>query len=125
MQQRIITMSNPLGQSILRRCLRPLPNGHPLPCDRGLPPEARRLLKLAYSSNNARQVSGPEANRCREEVLLARNFISKSLYNRDNGYFCTKDVINDLPGPLDFRGMLGEWHYRSVVKQVRWALKIC
>lgn len=50
--------------------------------------------------------------------LLTRDFIAKSLYNQDNGYFSTKDVINDLPGPLEFRNMMGELHYRMDVKQV-------
>lgn len=53
------------------------------------------------------------------EVLLTRDFIAMSLYNRDSGYFSTKDVINHLPGALDFRSMLGEWHYRLAVKQVQ------
>lgn len=51
--------------------------------------------------------------------LLTRDFIAKSLYNQDNGYFATKDVINDLPGPLEFRNMMGELHYRMDVKQVQ------
>lgn len=54
----------------------------------------------------------------RGQVLLTRDFIAQSLYDRDGGYF-TKDVINSLPGPLDFRGMLGEWHYRMALKKVR------
>lgn len=54
-----------------------------------------------------------------EEVLLTGDFIARSLYNRDNGYFSTKDVINHLPGALDFGSMLGEWHYRMAVKQVK------
>ncbi|CAN0206093.1 unnamed protein product [Ectocarpus sp. 6 AP-2014] len=49
--------------------------------------------------------------------LLTRDFIAKSLYNQDNGYFATKDVINDLPGPLEFRNMMGELHYRMDVKK--------
>lgn len=51
--------------------------------------------------------------------LLTRDFIAKSLYNQDNGYFATKDVINDLPGPLEFRNMMGELHYRMDVKKVQ------
>lgn len=51
-------------------------------------------------------------------MLLTRDFIAKSLYNQDNGYFSTKDVINELPGPLEFRSMMGELHYRMDVKQV-------
>lgn len=51
--------------------------------------------------------------------LLTRDFIAKSLYNQDTGYFSTKDVINDLPGPLEFGSMMGELHYRLDVKKVR------
>lgn len=50
--------------------------------------------------------------------LLTRDFIAKSLYNQDTGYFSTKDVINDLPGPLEFGSMMGELHYRLDVKKV-------
>lgn len=50
--------------------------------------------------------------------LLTRDFIAKSLYNQENGYFSTKDVINDLPGPLEFGSMMGELHYRLDVKKV-------
>lgn len=50
-------------------------------------------------------------------VLLTRDFIARSLYSQDTGYFATKDVINDLPGPLEFGSMLGELHYRMDVKQ--------
>lgn len=53
------------------------------------------------------------------KALLTRDFIAKSLYDQKMGYFATKDVINDLPGPLEFRGMLGEMHYRMDVKKVR------
>lgn len=53
----------------------------------------------------------------RADVLLTRNFIARSLYSQDTGYFATKDVINDLPGPLEFGSMLGELHYRMDVKQ--------
>ncbi|CAM9758066.1 unnamed protein product, partial [Hapterophycus canaliculatus] len=49
--------------------------------------------------------------------LLTRDFIAKSLYNQENGYFSTKDVINDLPGPLEFGSMMGELHYRLDVKK--------
>ncbi|CAM9667794.1 unnamed protein product, partial [Discosporangium mesarthrocarpum] len=48
--------------------------------------------------------------------ILTREFIAQSLYNRGNGYF-TNDVINDLSKPLDFRHMLGRWHYRVALKQ--------
>lgn len=60
-----------------------------------------------------------DTSTAREEMLLTRDFIAKSLYNRDSGYFSTKDVINHLPGALDFGSMLGEWHYRMAVRQVR------
>lgn len=49
---------------------------------------------------------------------MTRDFIARSLYNQDNGYFSTKDVINDLPGPLEFGSMMGELHYRLDVKKV-------
>lgn len=49
---------------------------------------------------------------------MTRDFIAKSLYNQDTGYFSTKDVINDLPGPLEFGSMMGELHYRLDVKKV-------
>lgn len=59
----------------------------------------------------------PQGSQYPFEPLLTRDFIAKSLYNRESGYF-TKDVIYDLPGPLDYARLLGEWHYRLVVKQV-------
>lgn len=57
-------------------------------------------------------------------ALLTRDFIAKSLYNQDTGYFSTKDVINDLPGPLEFGSMLGELHYRMDVKKASRVLVI-
>lgn len=58
---------------------------------------------------------------------MTRDFIAKSLYNQDTGYFSTKDVINDLPGPLEFGSMMGELHYRLDVKKVIpvSALRVC
>ncbi|CAM9507492.1 unnamed protein product, partial [Choristocarpus tenellus] len=47
--------------------------------------------------------------------LLTRDFIAQSLYSTD-GYF-TKEVIHDLNEPLDFRGMLGKWHYKLALKK--------
>lgn len=64
----------------------------------------------AHSSNSSEQDALPRA-------LLTRDFIAKSLYNQGTGYFSTKDVINDLPGPLEFGSMLGELHYRMEVKK--------
>ncbi len=58
------------------------------------------------------------APRGQHNGLLTRDFIARSLYNQDNGYFSTKDVINDLPGPLEFGHMMGELHYRLDVKKV-------
>ena len=57
--------------------------------------------------------------------LLTRDFIAKSLYNQDTGYFSTKDVINDLPGPLEFGSMMGEPHYRLDVKKVIPVFDVC
>lgn len=61
----------------------------------------------------------------RQQELLTRDFIAKSLYNQDTGYFSTKDVINDLPGPLEFGSMMGEPHYRLDVKKVHCLLCSC
>lgn len=68
-----------------------------------------RVLQKLYQDTSSEE----------SQVMLTRDFISKSLYNRHNGYFSTKDVINHMPGALDFGGMLGELHYRVAVKQVR------
>lgn len=84
------------------------------------------LRHSSFSSHTEQQLKQPctqdvrAADEC-GEVLLTRDFIARSLYNRDNGYFSTKDVINHLPGALDFRSMLGEWHYRLAVKQVQYS----
>ena len=61
-----------------------------------------------------------QETRALASALLTRDFIAKSLYNQDTGYFSTKDVINDLPGPLEFGSMLGELHYRLDVKKASW-----
>lgn len=84
----------------------------------------RQLARLRRCSLHARspasiKLHSSAAPRHQDGGLLTRDFIAKSLYNQDTGYFSTKDVINDLPGPLEFGSMMGELHYRLDVKKVR------
>lgn len=71
------------------------------------------------TAGNSARSSGRRGDGGCDTVMLTRDFIARSLYNQDTGYFSTRDVINHLPGPLDFGSMLGEWHYRTAVKKVQ------
>jgi hypothetical protein len=50
--------------------------------------------------------------------VLVRDWIRSSLYQSKTGYF-HQDVINTLPQPLAFKGMVGESDYRKAVAKVR------
>lgn len=84
---------------------------------------ARRCILHARSP--ATKLHTSAASRQQQGGLLTRDFIAKSLYNQDTGYFSTKDVINDLPGPLEFGSMMGELHYRLDVKKVPTVFCVC
>ena len=43
--------------------------------------------------------------------ILTREFIQDSLYHPSAGYF-SKDIINSPSTALEFRGFLGEYHYK-------------
>lgn len=80
----------------------------------------RRASSVARNTGTDKTSQGDSDKALYEgtKALLTRDFIAKSLYDQKTGYFATRDVINDLPGPLEFGGMLGEMHYRMDVKKV-------
>lgn len=77
-----------------------------------------RCFNLHARSPATKLHSSAATRQQQDGLLLTRDFIAKSLYNQDTGYFSTKDVINDMPGPLEFGSMMGELHYRLDVKKV-------
>jgi hypothetical protein len=67
-------------------------------------------LRTSYRNFSTRQIA--------QEVLV-RDWIRSSLYQTNTGYF-HQDVINTLPQPLAFKGMVGESDYRKAVAKVRY-----
>lgn len=85
--------------------------------------QSQRISRVPHAATAVNSGKGSDQEKhAFASALLTRDFIAKSLYNQDTGYFSTKDVINDLPGPLEFGSMLGELHYRMDVKKASWVL---